>query len=145
MTIYLGDGYVLPTRVSGLLEVNRELLGIKEQTMTDKIERLRAEALRLLEQANQLEENHIEEPVDDDGNGLVWFTKRYSHYREGANYTYAAVRVPATGMWYLTGVSQVTHQLRNGRPWEELVEFIRDAQGYQLWSAVEYVKLGESE
>lgn len=104
--------------------------------MTTKAERLRQEALNLLEKANQLEESQIPEPEGlEDGTNVIFFKKQFKPHDR--YYFYSAVRVPTSGMWCVTG------QLMNRavHTWESLVEWIQLGSDYEIWSATSFERL----
>ena len=98
--------------------------------------RLRANAERLLDKADKLEETYLDEPVGDDA--TIWFRKQFNF--QGPVYTYAAVR--AAGKWYTTNSSNY----KTGPwEWEALVDWIRQGYTYEIWRVSEFVPLENSE
>lgn len=102
--------------------------------LAERRDRLEREAARLSERIIMLK-NLPEEPVFEDGEpSVIWFNRKFS--RSGAKYyTYAAVRTD-DGKWYTTGP-----RTPKGYDWAELIQWIREYEAVEVWTATEYEAL----
>lgn len=98
---------------------------------------LREQALRLLEEANKIEERYIEEPEGFDDVNMIFFRKTFRHYKH--SYTYCAVRVPANNLWYVSGSRTFAD---GGTTWDDLLAWIQDGSSWEIWTVAEVRELG---
>jgi hypothetical protein len=68
-----------------------------------------------------------EEPLFEDGTGLILITVQFSE--KGTVYTYAGVRAAETHRWYLTGITQTSRSY----DWASLMEWLTDKVKVTLW------------
>lgn len=97
-------------------------------SISTKIDLLVAQSSKLLEEAARLSELPPEpEFIDKDGNCIVWFQIWYRDNR--FPYTYAAVRIPIQGRWFVTG----GFQRGISYTWDELMSLITSGTKWDLW------------
>lgn len=116
--------------------------GKRGQRMTTRAERLRQEALSLLERANEMESNQIPEPVGcEDGTNVIFFKKQFKPHDR--YYSYSAVRANNTnGLWFMTGQLVAA---RTAYSWEGLVEWIQLGSDYEIWTCTSFELLAPTQ